>query len=145
MDQAEDDEDFDMGFDDEEDDEDPAEKAARKAKVAAELEEKKKAALERLAKKEAKQRSLCSLEIKPWEEEQDLMDLFKKVTTQVVKDGLKWGEKCELKPVAYGIKKIVMTAVINQNLSMDEIIEEITEDLFADEIQSMEMTSMSLL
>ena len=145
MDQAEADEDFDMGFDDEEDDEDPAEKAARKAKVAAELEEKKKAALERLAKKEAKQRSLCSLEIKPWEEDQDLMDLFKKVTTEVVKDGLKWGEKCELKPVAYGIKKIVMTAVINQNLSMDEIIEEITEDLFADEIQSMEMTSMSLL
>ena len=41
--------------------------------------------------------------------------------------------------------EIVMTAVINQNLSMDEIIEEITEDLFADEIQSMEMTSMSLL
>ena len=37
------------------------------------------------------------------------------------------------------------TAVVNQTLSMDAIIEEITEDLFADEVQSMSMTSMSLL
>ena len=31
------------------------------------------------------------------------------------------------------------------NVSMDEIIEEILEDIFPDEIQSMNMTSMSLL
>ena len=37
------------------------------------------------------------------------------------------------------------TAVVNQTLSMDAIIEEITEDLFVDEVQSMSMTSMSLL
>ena len=44
-----------------------------------------------------------------------------------------------------GIKKICMTAVIPMNVSMDEIIEEILEDIFPDEIQSMEMTNMSLL
>ena len=37
------------------------------------------------------------------------------------------------------------TAVVNQTLSMDAIIEEITEELFTDEVQSMSMTSMSLL
>mmetsp|Transcript_27350 Transcript_27350/g.109534 ORF Transcript_27350/g.109534 Transcript_27350/m.109534 type:complete len:102 (-) Transcript_27350:239-544(-) len=101
--------------------------------------------MEKLAKKEAKQRSLCALEIKPWSEEQDLMELFKKVKATVVKEGLVWSENCELKPVAFGLKKIALTAVINQTISMDEIIEEITEDTFPDEIQSMELLSMSLL
>ena len=101
--------------------------------------------MERLAKKEAKQRSLCNLEVKPWEEEQDLMELFAKIKSTVVKPGLAWGENCSLKPVAYGIKKICMTAVINMDISMDEVIEEILEDVFPDEIQSMEMLNMSLL
>ena len=41
--------------------------------------------------------------------------------------------------------QIICTAVVNQTLSMDAIIEEITEDLFVNEVQSMSMTSMSLL
>ena len=73
------------------------------------------------------------------------MALFKKITTEVKMEGLKWGENCSLVPVAYGIKKIVVTAVISQTISMDEIIEIITEDQFADEVQSMVMTNMSLL
>lgn len=125
---------------------DRAKRAAElKAKRDAELEEKKKAALERLAKKEANQRSLCNLEIKPWDAEQDLNERFQRIKTTVVKDGLKWSEACTLKEVAFGIKKMLLTAVINQTLSMDAIIEEMTEELFADDIQSMEMTSMSLL
>ena len=83
--------------------------------------------------------------MKPWEEEQDLMALFNKIKTTVKRDGLVWGENCTLKPVAYGIKKICMTAVINQTTSMDAIIEEILEERFPDEIQSMEMLNMSLL
>ncbi len=51
----------------------------------------------------------------------------------------------KLVDVAFGVQKIICTAVVNQTLSMDAIIEEITEDLFADEVQSMSMTSMSLL
>ena len=43
------------------------------------------------------------------------------------------------------MQKIICTAVVNQTLSMDAIIEEITEELFTDEVQSMSMTSMSLL
>ena len=62
-----------------------------------------------------------------------------------MKDGLKWSENCKLVDVAFGVQKIVCTAVINQTLSMDAIIEEMTEESFADEIQSMTMTSMSLL
>merc|ERR1712129_429557 len=120
----------------------PEEKAA----AAKELEEAKAKAMAKLAKKEANQRSLCNLEIKPWEAEQDLMKLLKSIQTTVVKDGLKWSENCKLVDVAFGVKKIVCTAVINQNLSMDAIIEELTEEEpFMNEIQSMTMTSMSLL
>ena len=51
----------------------------------------------------------------------------------------------QLEDVAFGVKKIICSAVINQTMSMDAIIEEITEEAFADEVQSMTMTSMSLL
>ena len=68
-----------------------------------------------------------------------------KIKATVVKDGLKWSEGLKLVDVAFGVQKIICTAVVNQSLSMDAIIEEITEELFTDEVQSMSMTSMSLL
>mmetsp|Transcript_8937 Transcript_8937/g.12420 ORF Transcript_8937/g.12420 Transcript_8937/m.12420 type:complete len:218 (+) Transcript_8937:47-700(+) len=135
---ADDDDDDDWFAEDDDEEEKPKE-------VNEALEKAKKAAMEKLAKKEAKQRSLCALEIKPWSTEQDLMELFKKVKKTVVREGLVWSENCELRPVAFGLKKIALTAVINQTISMDEIIEDITEDLLADEVQSMELLSMSLL
>mmetsp|Transcript_5350 Transcript_5350/g.6855 ORF Transcript_5350/g.6855 Transcript_5350/m.6855 type:complete len:241 (+) Transcript_5350:26-748(+) len=135
---ADDDDDDDWFAEDDDEEEKPKE-------VNEALEKAKKAAMEKLAKKEAKQRSLCALEIKPWSTEQDLMELFKKVKKTVVREGLVWSENCELRPVAFGLKKIALTAVINQTISMDEIIEEITEDILPDEVQSMELLSMSLL
>ena len=115
------------------------------AGVGPEMEAKTMAALERLAEKEANQRSLCNLEIKPWEADQDLSALYAKIKETVVMDGLKWSENFALVDVAFGVQKIVCTAVIPLSLSMDAIIEEITEESFAGEVQSMTMTSMSLL
>ena len=37
----------------------------------------------RTAAKEAKQRTLVSIEVKPWDTEQDLVALWKKITTEV--------------------------------------------------------------
>ena len=148
------DDEMDLGFGDDDDDDAPAAAApnsrqAMAAKLKAEndakLEEAKAVAMARLAKKEANQRSLCNLEIKPWGAEQDLLALFNKIKAEVVRDGLKWSENCSLVDVAFGIKKIVCTAIIPVSVSMDEIIDEMTEETFADEIQSMNMTSMSLL
>ena len=136
---AEEDDDDDFWGEDEEQTEE------EKAQAAKELEEAKAKAMAKLAKKEANQRSLCNLEIKPWEADQDLKALYAKIKKTVVKDGLKWSEGLKLVDVAFGVQKIICTAVVNQTLSMDAIIEEITEDLFADEVQSMSMTSMSLL
>ena len=154
---ADDDDDNEMDWDEDEDDETPKEAvvhppgsraaiaAEAKAKRDAETEKKKEEAMVRLAKKEANQRSLCNLEIKPWEASQDLKALYAKIKETVVLDGLKWSENCALVDVAFGVQKIVCTAVIPLSLSMDAIIDEMTEETFADEIQSMNMTSMSLL
>jgi elongation factor P--beta-lysine ligase/translation elongation factor EF-1beta len=126
-----------------------AEKAAvLKKQKDAETEAAKQRALERLVKKEANQRTLCNLEITPWEADQDLIALHTKIKETVVRDGLKWSEGCKLVEVGYGIKKMVLTAVLKMNLSMDAIIEEMADEdegTFRDEIQSFTMTSMSLL
>ena len=82
--EEEDDDDF-WGEDEEQTEEE-------KAAAAKELEEAKAKAMAKLAKKEANQRSLCNLEIKPWEADQDLKALYAKIKKTVVKDGLKWSK-----------------------------------------------------
>merc|ERR1712176_1064460 len=129
--------DFDVFGDD--DDEEEAPKESR-AEMLARL---KKEAEERTAKKEAKQRTLVSIEIKPWSVEQDLMVLWKKVTETVKQDGLKWGESCNLADVAFGIKKIQTTFVMGVNNSSDDVVEAI--EAMEDEVQSCEVTSMNVL
>jgi len=132
-----DDDDFDVFGDDDEEEEKPKES---RAEMLARL---KKEAEERTAKKEAKQRTLVAIEIKPWDVEQDLMVLWKKITTEVTQDGLKWGESCTLADVAYGIKKIQCTFTMGVNNSSDDVVEAI--EAYEDEVQSCEVTSMNVL
>merc|ERR1712127_455637 len=102
-----DDDDFDVfGDDDEEEDDAPKESRADM------LRRLKKEAEERTLKKEAKQRTLVAIEVKPWDTEQDLMALWKKITETVTEEGVKWAEACSLVDVAFGIEKIVTTFVM---------------------------------
>jgi len=103
----------------------------------------KREAEERTAKKEAKQRTLVAIEIKPWGMEQDLMVLWKKITQTVTQEGLKWGEGCNLADVAFGIKKIQTTFTMGVNNSSDDVVEAI--QAMEDEVQSVEVTSMNVL
>mmetsp|Transcript_13278 Transcript_13278/g.18272 ORF Transcript_13278/g.18272 Transcript_13278/m.18272 type:complete len:168 (-) Transcript_13278:972-1475(-) len=103
----------------------------------------KKEAEERLAKKEATQRTLVCIEVKPWDTEQDLMELWKKITTTITQDGLVWGENCKLVPVAFGIKKIQCTFTMGMSNSSDAVVEAI--EALEDEVQSVEVTSMNML
>jgi len=132
-----DDDDFDVFGDDDEEEEEPKES---RAEMLARL---KKEAEARTAAKEAKQRTLVSIEVKPWDTEQDLMELWKKITTTIKQDGLKWGEGCTLADVAYGIKKICTTFVMGVNNSSDDVVEAIQQ--MEDEVQSVEVTSMNVL
>lgn len=142
--QADDDDDFDV-FGDDDDDEDAGdakkeEKGESRAEMLARL---KKEAEERTKQKEAKQRTLVGIEIKPYSIEQDLMELWKKITTTVVQSGLKWGESCTLVDVAFGIKKIQTTFVMGVDNSSDEVQEAI--EAMDDEVQSVEIISMNVL
>merc|ERR1712243_387998 len=132
-----DDDDFDVFGDDDEEEEAPKES---RAEMLARL---KKEAEERTARKEAKQRTLVGIEIKPFSIEQDLMALWKKVTQTVKQEGLKWGESCTLADVAFGIKKIQTTFVMGVNNSSDDVVELI--EAMEDEVQSVEITSMNVL
>ena len=71
------------------------------------------------------------------------MELWKKITTTVTQDGLKWGEACTLVEIAFGIKKIVTTFVMGANNSSDDVVEAIQN--MEDEVQSVEVTSMNVL
>jgi elongation factor 1-beta len=135
---GDDEDDFDVfGEDEEEAEEAPKES---RAEMLARL---KKEAEERTAAKELKQRTLVAIEIKPWDVEQDLMALWKKIVESVNQPGLKWGEQCNLADVAYGIKKIQCTFVMGVNNSSDDVVDAILA--MEDEVQSCEVTSMNVL
>ena len=134
---GDDDDDFDVFGDDDEEDDAPKESRTEM------LQRLKSEAEARAAAKEKKQRTLVSIEIKPWDVEQDLMALWKKITQTVTQDGLKWGETCTLADVAFGIKKIQTTFVMGVNNSADEVEEKILA--MEDEVQSFEVISMSVL
>ena len=150
---ADDDEDdFDWGDDgddqDEGDDEDGpsfAEKkmASMSLKERAELAQKMKKAEERLAKKEAAQKMQVILEVKPWEAEQDLKALWKKIVDNVKVEGAVWGEGCTLVDVAFGIQKIVMSVIVGMDVVMDDITDPI--EAMEDDVQSCGVASMNVL
>lgn len=145
---VEEEDDFDV-FGDEEDDADdkPKKKEEEKGEggeTRAEMLARLKAeAVARTVAKEAKQRTLVAIEVKPWSTEQDLVALFQKITTEVVQDGLKWGEGFSTPEVAFGIKKLCMTFTMGVNNSSDDVQEAI--EAMEDEVQSVEITSMNVL
>jgi elongation factor 1-beta len=110
---ADDDDDFDVFGDDDVEGGDEAvvetkEEGATESRAEMLARLKKEAELRTIAK-EAKQRTLVAIEIKPWDVEQDLLLLFKKISETITQDGLKWAENCNLADVAFGIKKIQTT------------------------------------
>ena len=108
------DDDFDP-FADEMDDEEKAQMERMKAKAAA-------------AGKVAKHvvaKSLIIWEVKPWDEETSLDDLAKKIL-DIKMDGLEWKTEYKKEPVAYGIFKLVIGAVVeDEKVSTDDVAETI--------------------
>merc|ERR1712006_80444 len=87
------------------------------------------------------EKSLVVLEIKPWEADTDLEMVWREVR-RFSKEGLTWGETFKLEPVAFGIKKLVMTATIVDNLIvMDDVTDAI--EALDDYVQSVQVASMN--
>lgn len=114
-----DDEDVDLfGSDDEEVDE-----AAEKLKQQRLAEYAAKKAL----KPKTIAKSMCTLDVKPWDDETDMKELEEHVRG-IAMDGLLWGQS-KLVPIGYGIKKLQINCVIEDELvSLDVLEEKIMED-----------------
>jgi translation elongation factor EF-1beta len=113
--------DFDNLFDDDEG-ETEEEKAANKARrermeKARKLKEEADAKAGKVKKEKEKaiEKSLIVLDVKPWEADTDLKMVWEKIK-EYQQEGLQWGATYKLEPVAYGIKKLVMTCTIVDSL-----------------------------
>jgi len=65
---------------------------------------------EKPKKKEKVEKTWVLLDIKPYDADFDIATLVPLIKAKIVKPGLLWGDKHELKPVAFGVKKLCMSA-----------------------------------
>ena len=97
---------------------------------------------EKKGKKKPVDKSHVILEIKGWEQDQDLEALAKKIISTIKKDGLQWNTGFKLEEVAFGIKKLVIAMLVEDDkCSVDEIIEELQS--WEDDIQSVETVAFN--
>ncbi|KAF4464104.1 elongation factor 1-beta [Fusarium albosuccineum] len=128
-----DDDDVDLfGSDDEEDEE-----AVRvREERLAEYRKKKEAKPKTIAK------SVVTLDVKPWDDETDMVALEKAVRA-IEKDGLVWGAS-QLVAVGFGVKKLQINLVIeDEKVSVSDLEEEIQE--LEDYVQSTDVAAMQKL
>ncbi|KAJ2965759.1 hypothetical protein NUW58_g10825 [Xylaria curta] len=94
------------------------------------------------AKPKVAAKSVVILDIKPWDDETDMVALEAAVRG-IEKDGLVWGAS-KLVPVGFGIKKLQINLVIeDEKISLSELEEEIQE--FEDYVQSTDVATMQKL
>jgi translation elongation factor EF-1beta len=123
-----------------------AEAAATKARhgrmeAARKMKEAKDAKDGKAKKEKPAEKSLLVLEVKPWEADTDLEMVWNKIK-EYKQEGLTWGESFKLEPVAYGIKKLVMTvAIVDSLVLMDDITENI--EAIEEFVQSCTVASMN--
>ena len=93
-------------------------------------------------KKKEADKSHVILEIKGWDAEQDLEALAKKIISTIKMDGLSWNTGYKLEEVAFGIKKLVIAFLAeDEKVSVQEIID--TLESWENEIQSVETVSFN--
>ena len=79
-------------------------------------------------------KSLVILEVKPWGAEVDLDKLGKRICEEIKQDGLFWKTEPKKEPALFGVFKIVIDMVIeDEKVSVDDLIEKMCEH-FEDDI-----------
>merc|ERR1719234_2244472 len=117
----------------------------RKKKKQRKRRRRKKALLDAYHAKKAKKpvlvaKSSLMLDVKPWDDETDMVRIEEHVRS-IQCDGLVWGQS-KLVPLAYGIKKLSICAVIEDDkVSTDWLDEKITE--FEECVQSMDIAKFN--
>lgn len=128
---AADDDDVDLFGSDEEDDEEAEKLKAERVKAYSEKKSKKPALIAK---------SSILFDVKPWDDETDMAEMEKNVRT-VLMDGMLWGAS-KLVPVGYGIKKLqIMCVIEDDKVSVDELQEKI--EGFEDFVQSVDIAAFN--
>ena len=110
--------------------------------IKAKEEMKKKNKDKKKDKKKPVDKSHVILEIKGWEEGQDLEALAKKIISTIKKDGLQWNTGYKLEDVAFGIKKLVIAFLAEDDkCSVQEVQDEL--ESWTDDIQSVDIVSFN--
>jgi translation elongation factor EF-1beta len=123
-----------------------AEAAATKARhermeAARKLKEEKDAKDGKKKGEKAVEKSLLVLDVKPWEADTDMEKVWHMIK-EYQQEGLSWGQTFKLEPVAYGIKKLVMTAtIVDSQVLVDDVTDAI--ERLEDYVQSCEVASMN--
>ncbi|XP_033636871.1 elongation factor 1-delta-like isoform X1 [Asterias rubens] len=126
------DSDVDLFGDDDDEEDDSLAKMQAEKKAAQDAQKK--------TKKVVIAKSNIILDVKPWDDETDMAEIEKAVRT-VQCDGLKWGAS-KLVPVGYGIKKLQITCVVEDDkVGTDLLEEEITK--FEDLVQSVDIAAFN--
>ncbi|KAH7302637.1 hypothetical protein KP509_23G080700 [Ceratopteris richardii] len=88
-------------------------------------------------------KSSVLLDVKPWDDETDMVKLEEAVRS-VSMPGLLWGAS-KLQPVGYGIKKLqIMMTIVDDLVSVDNLIEEyLTEEPRNEYIQSCDIVAFN--
>jgi len=140
-DEEDEDDDDDMDFFGSDDEEEDAAAEALKAKRIADYNARKAEKAEKKGVVAAK--SMITLDVKPWDDETDLDELAVKVKT-IEQDGLVWGQQIQKKPLAFGIFKLVVTAIVeDEKVSTDDLVESI--EAFEDHVQSVDIAAFNKL
>lgn len=150
--------------DDESDGEDLAAAAAAKREAGA-LEAKRKAFAAHLKKGQPIGKSRIVFEIKPYDPDQDLDELAGKIkalklegeiteditwedkleecldTRCTLEAGIKWGEGHNKEPVAFGIFKLIIQAIVQDELVGSDDLVDMMTSRFPDDIQSVEIAA----
>ena len=117
------------------DDEDPEAERIKAERVAMYNEKKSK-------KPKAVAKSVVTFDVKPWDNETDMKALEDNMR-KIQMDGLTWGLS-KLVPVGYGVNKLQVTLVVEDDLvSLDELQEQVESD--EDHVQSTDIAAMQKL
>ena len=88
-------------------------------------------------------KSIIIFDVKVFEQEQDLKVLGEKIL-EITMDGLVWKKEFSMIPIAYGMQKLQMTCVVEDDKVMtDDLFDKI--QAWEDEVQSVDVSSFQKL
>ena len=93
-------------------------------------------------KKKEVDKSHVIIEVKGWEADQDLNALAEKIINTIKRDGLSWNKGYKLEEVAFGVKKLIIAFLVeDEKCGVQDIVDEL--ESWENDIQSVDVVSFN--